>query len=36
MDYYFYLPLYGQFATKSGLFVYNYTTCTFLKSLLTI
>ena len=29
MDFYFGLPLYGQFPTKSGLFTYNYTTCNF-------
>ena len=34
-DFYFRLPLYGQFPTKSG-FCYNYTTCSFLQSLLTI
>ena len=34
MDFYF--CLYGQFSTTTGLFAYNYTTCNFLQSLLTI
>ena len=36
MDFYFCLPLYGQLPIKTGLFTYNYTTCSFLQSLLTI
>ena len=36
MDFYFYLPLYGQFPSTTGLFMLNYTTCRFLQSLLTI
>ena len=36
MDFYFCLPLYGQFHTSTGLIMKNYTTCRFLQSLLTI
>ena len=32
MDFYFYLPLYRQFPTKTGLFMLNYTTCRLLQS----
>ena len=36
MDFYFSLPLYGQFPTTNCLFIWNYATCSFLQSLLTI
>ena len=36
MDFSFCWPLYGQFPSTTGLFTYNYSTCSFLQSLLTM